>query len=291
MIKLETKTSQLFTLLVLSVVWGSSFILMKRGLDSFDALQVGAMRMFFAALFFTPLLMRNLKKVTKENLPWLLYVSLIGNLLPAFLFTVAQTHITSSLTGMLNSLTPFFALVVGVVVFKSMIKWWNVIGVFTGLIGAVGLVVKNPNTLLDGEVRYAGLVLIATIAYGSSINIIKHKLSELSPVSVATLALCFAGPIGGVYLLFSDFSMALASPQWGESLIYILILSIVGTSLALIVFNTLIQKSSALFASSVTYIVPIFAMAWGVVDGELITTVQYLCMGVILLGVYLVNKH
>ena len=290
MISLNSRSSQIIILFVLALIWGSSFILMKRGLESYNAYQVGAFRMFFAALFFTPIIIKNIRKINRQNAPWLFYVGFIGNFVPAFLFTGAQTQISSSLAGMLNALTPFFALTIGVVVFKNKAKWWNVLGVISGLLGAVGLIAQGATDVFSGDTRFALLVVVATVCYGSTVNVIKHKTSGLNGVEVAALAMAFVGPIAGGYLLSSDFSPALQTADYLENLFYIIILAVLGTSIALMIFNTLVHKTSPLFASSVTYIVPIFAMLWGVADDEIITPLQYLFMGIILLGVYLVNK-
>lgn len=289
-ITLESRSSQLITLVLLALIWGSSFILMKRGLESFSANQVAAFRMFFATVFFIPVIAKSYQKINKKNAFWLIFVGLIGNFIPAFLFTAAQTQISSSLAGMLNALTPFFALVIGVFLFSSKVRWWNIIGVLTGLAGAIGLIAQGATDVFKGDIRYAALVVLATLFYGATVNIIKNKLSDLRGIETAALAMFFVGPFAGVYLIFSDFQQALESPNFTINLVYVIILAVFGTTLALMAFNTLIQRTSALFASSVTYIVPIFAMLWGVFDGEVITLLQYIFMGVILLGVYMVNK-
>ncbi len=291
MFNLNTRSGQLFSLFALALVWGSSFILMKRGLESYNAYQVGAFRMFFASLFFTPVIVKHIKKVNRQNVFWLLFVGFIGNFIPAFLFTTAQTQISSSLSGMLNALTPFFALAIGYFVFKSNVRWWNVFGVVTGLVGASGLIAAGAQNILSGDIRYAGLVVLATACYGTTVNVIKYKLSDMGGVTVAALAMMFVGPVAAIYLLASDFSPALQTADYLENLAYVVVLAVFGTTLALMAFNTLIHKTSPLFASSVTYIVPIFAILWGVADGETVSLLQYACMGIILLGVYLVNKR
>lgn len=289
---LSHKTVQIAVLMALALIWGSSFILMKRGLETFDALQVGAFRMFLSALFFLPLTLRHLHVLRNlKILRSLVIAALLGNFFPAFLFTFAQTHISSSLAGMLNALTPFWALAIGLLVYKAKVRWWNVLGILLGLVGAIGLIVAGPNFTLHGEWHYALLVVLATLFYGINVNEIKHKLVDLKPVAVASLALSIAGALGGIYLLFSDFSAAAQSPVLWQSFGYIVVLSLVGTTLALIAFNTLIKYTTAIYASSVTYVIPIFAIFWGLLDGEVLALGQFLFMAVILTGVYLVNKQ
>ncbi|MEN9443527.1 MAG: hypothetical protein RIS47_417 [Bacteroidota bacterium] len=284
------KTTQLGVLFVLAFIWGSSFILMKRGLDAFSPGQVAALRMFLSATFFIPFTVSHLRTLKRPQVRPLIVASLLGNLIPAFLFTVAEMHISSSLAGMLNALTPFFALTLGVVWYQTRVKWWNVGGIFTGLIGAIGLIAAGASFDVSGDWRYALLVVLATLFYGINVNIIKNKLADLKPVAVASLALTIAGSLSGIYLLFTDFQTPLQSPLFWPSLGYILILAFFGTTLALVTFNTLIKATSALFASSVTYIIPIFAIIWGLFDNETIAPLQFFWITIILLGVYLVNK-
>lgn len=287
---LNKKIWQWVVLLVLSLIWGSSFILMKRGLDAFTNNQVAAFRIFISYLAFLPFAIKHINKLKKENIISLLIVGFIGNAIPAMLFTKAQTRIDSSLAGMLNSLTPMFTLFVGLLFYKSRILLINIAGILLGLIGAIGLV-NNGQNILTGDNSYAIFIVVATIFYGISVNEIKFKLPGMSGIAIASLSFFFIGPFAGIYLLFTDYSSAINSGLFLPSLGYISILAIFGSFFAVMLFNTLIKYTSAIFGASVTYIIPLIAIMWGVVDGEPFTINHLLWITVILVGIYLVNKR
>ena len=292
-INLNNKTWQWITLIFLSLIWGSSFILMKKGLRSYSHDQVAALRVFISFIAFLPFGLRNLTKVTKENLFSLLIVGFIGSAIPAFLFTKAQTQVDSALAGMLNSITPLFTLIIGILFYKSTAKLINGIGILLGLIGALGLIgfSTNGGNLLDNINYYGLFIVVATICYGINVNQVKYKIKGLTGLELTSIAFMFVGPFAGIYLLFTDFSFALSTNEYMLNLGYIAILAVVGTVMALVIFNTLIQYTSALFGASVTYIIPVFAIMWGLFDGEKITVWQFLWIAIIFVGVYLVNKR
>ncbi len=263
---------------------------MKRGLDAFTNNQVAAFRIFISYLAFLPFAIKHINKLKKENIISLLIVGFIGNAIPAMLFTKAQTRIDSSLAGMLNSLTPMFTLFVGLLFYKSRILLINIAGILLGLIGAIGLV-NNGQNILTGDNSYAIFIVVATIFYGISVNEIKFKLPSMSGIAIASLSFFFIGPFAGIYLLFTDYSSAINSGLFLPSLGYISILAIFGSFFAVMLFNTLIKYTSAIFGASVTYIIPLIAIMWGVVDGEPFTINHLLWITVILVGIYLVNKR
>ncbi|NOQ24852.1 MAG: EamA family transporter [Bacteroidales bacterium] len=291
-IDLNKKAWQWATLIFLSFIWGSSFILMKKGLRSYSHDQVAAFRIFISFLAFLPFGIKHRKKVNKENIYSLLVVGIIGSTIPAFLFTKAQTNIDSGLAGVLNSITPLFTLIIGLIFYKSKAKLISAIGILLGLIGALGLISYSSGNNIIGSFKYYGLFIVAaTICYGINVNQVKYKIKGLSGMELTSLAFMFVGPFTGMYLLFTDFSFALSTNDYILNLGYIAILAIVGTVMALVIFNTLIQYTSALFGASVTYLIPIFAIMWGLFDGEKLTIIQFLWIGLILTGVYLVNKQ
>ncbi len=215
-----------------------------------------------------------------------------GNLLPAFLFTKAETGISSSLAGILNSLTPLFTLLLGVIIFKARTRLINVLGLLIGFAGAVGLMTVGKNVDISNNLAYGSYILLATVFYGFSVNIIKSNLGAVNSVTATVWAMMFIGPVAGVYVFgFTDFTTRLTThPAALESLGYICLLAIFGTALSVIIFNILIRNTNALFASSVTYLIPIVAMGWGVVEGDSILPLHFVWIGLILFGVYLVNK-
>ena len=289
-IKLETRSRQWTALIFLSFVWGSSFILMKRGLESYSATQVAALRIFFSFIFLLPLTIKNLKVIRRDNIRSLITVSFVGFAIPALLFTTAQTNIDSMLAGMLNSLTPLFTLIMGALFYSSRTKLLNVIGLFIGLTGALGLMWNGDVQVLKGINGYALFVVGATICYGINVNEVKFRLAKLTSVQITSLAFLFTGPLAGIYLLFTDLSPATQTPDYLLNLAYIAILALFSSVIAVLVFNHLIKFTTTLFAASVTYVIPLFAIMWGLLDGETFAILQVLWISVILLGVYLVNK-
>jgi len=291
-INFENKGWQWATLIFLSLIWGSSFILMKKGLRSFSHDQVAALRLFISFIAFIPFGIKNLKKVSKENIVSLLVIGFIGSGAPAFLFTKAQTQLDSSMAGILNSLTPLFTLIIGLIFYKSTAKLINAVGIVLGLIGALGLILQSTNGgIILTNINYYGLfVVAATICYGINVNQVRYKIKGLTGLEITSLAFMFIGPLAGIYLLFTDFSNTLTSNDYLLNLGFIAILAIVGTVLALVIFNTLIQHTSAIFGSSVTYIIPVFAIMWGLFDGEILSILQFFWIALIIIGVYLVNK-
>lgn len=288
---LNKKSWQWITLLVLAFIWGSSFILMKKGLRSYSYMQVAAFRIFFSFIVLIPVFIRHIKKLTKKNVGHILLAGYAGIFFPAFLFTKAQTEISSSLAGMINSLAPFFALVLGLLFYKDRPGKFQYIGISLGFIGALGLI-SNGNILdtFSNINSYALYIVIATIGYGLNANEIHHKLKGLTGVEITSLAFMLIGPPAGIYLLFSDFTGVWETANWQLDLLYIFILGLFGSVLSLFFFNSLIQKTSTLFATSVTYIIPIFAIFWGLADGEIITVKQIISITVALVGVWLVNR-
>jgi len=287
---LEKKRWQWAVLILLSMIWGSSFILMKKGLESYSDYQVAAFRIFISFLAFIPLIIKNLKKLNRNNIKSLLIVGFIGNGFPAILFAKGQTEINSSLAGMINTLVPVFTLILGAIFYKVKTKYTNVLGVFIGLVGASSLILVSSNDFSNNNYLYSGLIVIATIFYAINTNEVKSKLKDLNGVSVAALSFLMIGPFAGIYLLFSDFSKVLESPNYIMNFGFIFILAIFGSFLAIILFNVLIKYTSALFSASVTYIIPVFAIMWGLLDNEQISIIQISSVVFIFLGVYLVNK-
>lgn len=280
---------QLSILLLLAFVWGSSFILMKIGLKSFSSDQAGAIRIVIASLFLLPLSIRELKNLQRKDLKSLLIAGFIGSFFPAFLFMKAETRVDSSVAGMLNSLTPVFTLIIGLLFHKSSFRWLQVLGLSLGLAGAAGLIMAGSGLQLSKVNSYALYIVLATCFYAININQIKAKLTHLTGVQITSLSFMFIGPVALIYLLTTNFEPVLANPDWPLHLLALATLAIVGTAVAMLLMNSLIRYASAIAASSVTYIIPIFAILWGVIDGENITLHHLGCMALILAGVYIIN--
>jgi drug/metabolite transporter (DMT)-like permease len=279
-------------LIVLAFIWGSSFILIKRGLDSFSPLQVGTIRISFAFLVMLPFAIKSLNKVYKRSWKKILIIGLLSNFFPAILFAKAETGISSSLAGILNALTPITTFIAGVFFFSTKIKSLQIMGLVIGFIGSFALSFINSSGML-GELNYFALfVVLATMMYGFSGNFIKKYLSGVHSVTLTSLALFSVGPLALIILFSTDFiSRLMNNNEAWTSLGYLFLLGAIGTAFALVLFNRLIQRTTAVFASSVTYLIPIMAVIWGIIDGEIFFIMHVLGMGLIIIGVYLVNKR
>ncbi|MDR0438152.1 MAG: EamA family transporter [Bacteroidales bacterium] len=287
MFSLEKKRWQWLAILFLSMVWGSSFILMKRGLGAFDYMQVGAMRIFFSFVIMLPIAIKNLRLINKKNIGYLITLGLIGNFIPAVLFTLAQSEITSSLAGILNAIAPFFVLAIGVIFFGNRPSVWQYIGISVGFFGAFWLMSDGNLGSLGSINRYVWLIVIATAMYGVSSNLIKYRLQNLNGIQITSLSFFFVGPLAGIMLGFTDLKTPMLSPDFYSSLIATLILALFGSVLSLFVYYNLIHRAGPVFASSATYVVPFFALLWGIWDGEAIYSIHIYCLLIILTGVYL----
>lgn len=280
-------------LILLSLIWGSSFILMKEGLVAFSSDEVAALRIAIAFLVLLPFLFKHFKSVNlKKDWRGLVIMGVFGNLLPAFLFTKAETEISSSLTGMLNALTPLFTIVLGILIFKNKVERYQIIGVAIGLIGALFLLGFADSNEESKNINYSLLVVAATFCYAISVNGIKKYLSHVNSVAASVWSFTIIGPIAIIYLFVNtDFQSHLTQhPNGYSALGFITLLAVFGTSVAIIIFNTLIKQAGTVFASTCTYLIPIVAIGWGLLDGETVTMVQFLSVGVIILGVWLINK-
>ena len=284
-------------LLVLACIWGSSFILMKKGMFTengiaiFSDSQVGALRMLIAGLILTPIAVFNLKKIkTSKQFFSLAIVGFTGNFFPAFLFTYAETGLSSGFAGMLNSFTPIFTILIGFAIFKVKLTSIQLIGMLIGTIGIVLLMIAGKNLSMNGTWYHILAIVFATLMYGISLNTIKHTLQNFKAVEITSLAFFIVLlPAIGANLLFGTLETILTNKHALAGLAYISILAIFGTVIAVILFNQIISYSSALFASSVTYFIPIVAVLIGLGFNEPISIEQIGSMGIVLLGVFIIN--
>lgn len=287
----NTNTGIIVTLLFLSLIWGSSFILIKRGLVAFSPLQVGGLRIVFAGLVLLPVSLKNFSKYFRLYKWKFFLLGLISNMIPAILFSEAETGLTSSLAGVLNALTPVFTLMVSAFFFSAVIRRGQVFGLTFGLAGSILLAFAGNSGELGNFNIYALYVIIATICYGFGANIVKNFFVGVNPVIFTSMALFFMMPVAISILLLTGIENSFTHEYAVQSTIYIFILGSVGTSLALVIFNKLIQNTSPVFASTVTYLIPIAAIGWGVADGEPFELTHVASTFLIIIGVYFVNKY
>jgi drug/metabolite transporter (DMT)-like permease len=280
-------------LILLSLIWGSSFILIKKALIVYSPEQLGTMRIFAAFAVLLPFALARLGRVEKKHWKYLAISGLTGSLGPAILFSTAGKYLDSAIIGALNAITPLFTLLVGVAFFTQRISLWKSVGLFIGFIGSVGLIFVRQDGAFDLDINlYVLLVIAATICYGVNLNLIRNYLSDVKPLLITALSLLTVGPWAGAYLfLATDFTHRFSTYEGsGLALFYILLLGVGGTAIAFILFNRLIQLSGTLFASSTTYLIPVVAFMWGVLDGERLMPAHLLGMAAIITGVLIVNR-
>ncbi|WP_297337481.1 DMT family transporter [Algoriphagus sp.] len=282
-------------LIILALIWGSSFILIKRGLGVFSPGELGAYRIVAAATFLLPLSLPRVKFLKSQQVQNLILVGLVGSFIPAFLFAKAQTQLSSSLTGVLNALTPLFVVMVGAVFFKARITRRNALGLLIAFLGVIVLVmVKEGNGFGGfGDINtYAFFVLLACLCYGFNLNLIKYRFVELKPVEITAISLLMVLPVALIYLMAGTqfaYKLAAVDGAW-RALGYVTLLGVLGTALALILFNMMVKVASPVFASSVTYLIPIVAILWGVWDGEVLLLGHYLGIAAVIFGVWIGNR-
>ncbi|MGS2741292.1 DMT family transporter [Sinomicrobium sp. M5D2P17] len=275
---------------VLALIWGSSFILIKRGLSGLSPIELGSFRILFAALFLFITGYKSLKRIQKPQWKYIVITSILGTFIPAYFFAIAQTQIDSSVTSILNSLVPLNALIIGILFFRAPFQRKQAMGVLFGLSGSILLIINGASMNPQQNYFFAIFIIIATICYALNVNILKKYLQELPPLSIVTGNFLVLSVPALIILLFSGILKHVNTPETLTSIGFIFILGIVGTGIANIIFFRLIQISSPVFSTSVTYLIPIIASIWGFLDSEKMNSRQLLGAAIILLGVYLSGR-
>jgi len=278
-------------LILLTLVWGSSFILIKKGLTMYSAPQVASIRILSASLFMVPFALSWMRRVDKKHYVLIFISGFIGSFVPAFLFSTAQTQLDSAVSGIVNSLTPVFVLLIGVIFYRQRITPMIILGLLLAISGTILLMFYGSHG--NHTFNYFTLFIVAaTILYGINVNILKFNLSDLNPIAISSISIFMIGPFAAFQLFaVSDFTIRLSNTNGAIlALFYLSLLGIIGTSLALMLFNVLIKVTTPLFSSSVTYLIPIVAVMWGLIDGEKLYFIHYMSMAIIILGVFLANR-
>lgn len=287
---MENKNLKWLLLFVLAIIWGSSFILIKQGLVALNPLQVGSLRIACAGIFLLTIGFKSLPTIAHHKWKYIAVTSLFGTFIPAFLFAIAQTQISSTVSSILNSLTPLNTLVLGILLFGLKFERKQIFGVIIGLIGSSILILNGAANHPEQNYYYAILIIISSICYAINVNLIKKYLPDLSPLAISTGNFTVM-LIPALIILFSTgFINIVPIEKVQTSMFYIAILGVVGTGIANIIFFKLIQLSSPVFATSVTYLIPVIAFFWGLLDNESLTMIQFFGAFVILAGVYLSSK-
>ena len=279
-------------LLVLSLIWGSSYILIKKGLVGLSPVQLGSFRILMTTFILLLFGYKSLKGWSREQWKWMAFTGFFGTFFPSFLFAFSETEINSSVVAVLNGLTPLFTLLIAYLFFQQTVKKKQIGGVLLGFAGTLLLVAQEFSLSGNGDARYALLVVIAALCYGINVNTIKYKLDGVTPMAIALANFIAIALPALILLLTSAFPWATFYRDITimTSLGYILILALFGTAFAKVLFNKLLTISSAVFSISITYLLPIVAIGWGVLDGEHFGGMQWLASGLILGGIYLVTE-
>ena len=279
-------------LIVLSIIWGSSYILIKKGLVGLTPIQLGAFRILMTTIILLLVGYKSLRGWSFEQWKWLAFTGFFGTFFPSFLFAFSETEINSSVVAVLNGLTPLFTIIIAYFFFQQSVKIKQLGGVLVGFTGTIILVAQEFTLASSGDGRYAFLVVMASLCYAINVNTIKHKLVGVAPMAIA-LANFIAICIPALILLMSSsfpWSSFYTDTTILTSMGYIFILSLFGTAFAKVLFNELLTFSSAVFSISITYLLPIVAIGWGLLDGESFGGLQWLASGLILGGIYLVTE-
>ena len=287
---MDNKNLKWIYLLILSFVWGSSYILIKKALIGLSPLQVGSLRTIISTVLLLAIGYSSLKSIPKDKWKWILITGLVS-FIPPFLFAYAQTEIDSALAAILNSLTPLATLLIGVGFYRFKIDSKQISGVIIGLIGSVLLMYQGSVINPDQNLLYVFFIIFASVLYALQVNLLKVHLQDVSAVAITVGNFIFIFPLAVVIFFMSDYKQIdISDKDVKVALFCLIILSIVGTVFAKILFNKFVQIASPVFASSVTYILPIVALFWGLLDGEIFTLNQFFATLIILIGVYLANK-
>ena len=279
-------------LFILSLIWGSSFILIKKGLVGLTDYQLGSLRIVLTSLLLFSVGFKSIKQIQKKHWLWIAISGFVSSFFPPFLFAMAQNYIDSGVASILNSLTPLATVIVGVFMFRILSTKRQIVGVFIGLAGTLLLILAGAEVHNSQNYLYSSLIIIATLGYALNVNIIKKYLTDISALAVTTGNFLFIFFPALVILYYTGFfETILQSREMQISAIYVGILSLFGTAIAKVLFNKMIQISSPVFASSVTYTMPIVAVLWGVFDGEQFGILQIVAAAIILFGVYLSNRR
>lgn len=294
---MKQETKGWLLLFSLALIWGASFILMKRGMHTtsgeaiFSDEQVAAIRMTIASIALLPFALKHIRKVKSIRVWLFLLISgLTGNFFPAFLFTYAETGLGSGYTGMLNSFTPIFTILLGFIFFKNRITPIQIAGVIIATVGILLLSANGDLSTHGNPFVHIGAVILATFFYAISLNVIKFELGSLKAIEITSLAFfTILLPASALTLITGSFNTIQSNPHAWEGLFYIFILSMIGTAFAVALFSQLIAISTTIFSSSVTYLIPIVAVCFGLLDGESISIAQITSMLIVLSGIFIAN--
>jgi len=274
----------------LALIWGSSFILIKKGLIGLNPFQLGSLRIIFCAVFLLIVGFKSLASIPLHQWKYVALTSLFGTFIPAYFFAIAETKVSSSICSILNSLTPLNTLILGSILFGLNFRRNQLFGIIIGLLGTTILIFTGKASTASDDNTFSIFVIIATICYATNVNLIKKYLSDVKPLSITTGNFVVMLVPALIILLLTNFTNKVSLPTTQHAMLFVMILGVIGTGVANVIFYKLIQISSPVFASSVTYLIPVVAFMWGILDHEMLTPLQFFGAFIILIGVYLANK-
>lgn len=278
-------------MIILSIVWGSSFILIKKALIGLTALEVGSFRIIFAAVFLILVGFRSVSRLSLRQWKWIVISGFLGSFFPVYLFAFAETEIDSAIASILNATTPLLTLIFGALFFRSVFSQNKITGVIVGLLGTAGLILSGASINPDQNYMYSLLVIMAAGCYAMNVNILKTRMSDISPLGIAAGNFSVLLIPAVLILFFSGFFENVDFDEAFQfSIFSVALLGIIGTGVAMILFNKLVQISDPVFTTSVTYTIPVVALGWGILDGEVFSFWQLISAFVILVGVFIVNR-
>lgn len=281
-----------FYLAILSLIWGSSFILIKKGLVGLNSVQLASLRMIFAASVIYIYSYNSIKKIPKKSWKWIVITAYLGTFFPVYLISYGQTEIESGLASIITTVTPINTLIIGIIFFSLTFSIKQLLGLFIGLVGAVLLLYEASETNLNSNIYFSFFIYLTTVGYAASVNLIKKYLTNIPPEAVTAGIFLSISPPAIIVLYFSDFiDLNFQDPLILKSIFFVLVLGVFGSAIAQTLFNKFVKISSPIFASAVTYTMPVVAIFWALIDGEILSIMQFFATAIILIGVYLVNKR
>jgi len=281
-----------FYLAILSLIWGSSFILIKKGLVGLNSVQLASLRMIFAASVIYVYSYNSIKKIPKKSWKWIVITAYLGTFFPVYLISYGQTEIESGLASIITTVTPINTLIIGIIFFSLTFSIKQLLGLFIGLVGAVLLLYEASETNLNSNIYFSFFIYLTTVGYAASVNLIKKYLTNIPPEAVTAGIFLSISPPAIIVLYFSDFTdLNFQDPLILKSIFFVLVLGVFGSAIAQTLFNKFVKISSPIFASAVTYTMPVVAIFWALIDGETLSIMQFFATAIILIGVSLVNKR
>jgi drug/metabolite transporter (DMT)-like permease len=273
-------------LLLLAAIWGASFLFMRLGAAQFGAVPLSWLRVALASLVLLPLLAwRGEWRALRRHWKPIFVVGITNSALPFALFSYALLSITASLSSIFNSASPLFAALIAWVWLADRLSAPRVAGLVIGFAGVLGLAADRaaPSTHAEGAHALLAILacLVATLAYGFSVNFTKRYLAGVPPLALAAGSQLAAAVALAVPALALWPDILPGAAAW----LNVTGLAVLCTGFAYLLYFRLIANAGPANAIAVTYLVPAFAVLWGgVFLGERPTPSMLAGCAVILLG-------